>query len=757
MKKYRWLIAAVLLIIVAIALAQPIQPIFSTFLQLIDVPDSYSGQAGKFTKVNAGETALEFGTPAGAGDMEKVDYDVLDDSIVDGDDTAYGAGWNGDINAASKNAIYDKIEALGGGGDMTKAVYDTDNDSLIDQAAGGTELDTSGVTDGQLLIGTTASNVWALGTITEGLAIDITNGGGSITSAFDPTELLGNRTWGDASTDTIVWTWDRATGTDPTITFNSGSLGFQAFTSAGSGSVGTYFDITPTATQAHSEGRIFYDLDDDTHKAYNAEPDIALNIGEETWINVRNASGSTITNGQVVYLSGATGGRPNIILAKADAAATSLVAGVATHNIENNTDGYITVFGLVRGSINTVGMSGGDQLYLSAATAGALTTTPPTPPNFIIMVARVSTVSANGDIFISPQIDYTDGVIVNSLNTVGDITIHGDDLFMGTNTDRFFLIGDGTNYNPEVLNLGADTTGNYAAGDAEAGAATSGDSATAFFGAGTIEHERGGIEADISAIADGGILVGTGAGAMGIRASALTGGAAGFFVHELGGLEADVSGYSGLLAISGGATSEVDAKSELEAQIADVSDFGEADGDIYTNDHDFGGADLELPQGQTPDTDGDIDLDFTDGSVVIQHGSAHAELAASTDVVVGKLIKSFSATLGFPDSLQAEIDNWPLKTIDSTEFPHGIVVTAIRLTTSESSTYAVNVENWDDPTTINVANPTIDAITTSASTEAVETTITYSTIAAGQIIMLDLPTDDISWITIKVEYYEPIA
>ena len=38
--------------------------------------------------------------------------------------------------------------------------------------------------------------------------------------------------------------------------------------------------------------------------------------------------------------------------------------------------------------------------------------------------------------------------------------------------------------------LGTDTTGNYAAGDAENGAATSGDSATAFFSSGTIEDAR---------------------------------------------------------------------------------------------------------------------------------------------------------------------------------------------------------------------------------------------------------------------------
>lgn len=36
----------------------------ATFLELTDTPASYSGSAGKFTKVNSGESALEFGTPA---------------------------------------------------------------------------------------------------------------------------------------------------------------------------------------------------------------------------------------------------------------------------------------------------------------------------------------------------------------------------------------------------------------------------------------------------------------------------------------------------------------------------------------------------------------------------------------------------------------------------------------------------------------------------------------------------------------------
>ena len=41
----------------------------TTWLALTDTPGSFSGQAGKYPKVNAGETALEFSIPAGAGDV----------------------------------------------------------------------------------------------------------------------------------------------------------------------------------------------------------------------------------------------------------------------------------------------------------------------------------------------------------------------------------------------------------------------------------------------------------------------------------------------------------------------------------------------------------------------------------------------------------------------------------------------------------------------------------------------------------------
>ncbi len=75
--------------------------------------------------------------------------------------------------------------------------------------------------------------------------------------------------------------------------------------------------------------------------------------------------------------------------------------------------------------------------------------------------------------------------------------------------------------------------------------------------AGFVKHELGGLEFDASAIADGGVVVGTGAGTMAIRASTFTAGAAGFLKHEVGGLEADVNAYNGLIRIASGSTTNV--------------------------------------------------------------------------------------------------------------------------------------------------------------------------------------------------------
>lgn len=150
-----------------------------------------------------------------------------------------------------------------------------------------------------------------------------------------------------------------------------------------------YIDFeTGAAAPAQSEGRVFYDDDEKTLAVYNNEAEITLQLGQEMFIRATNKTGSTISNGELVYINGAQGSRPTIALAKADAAATCQVIAMATHDIEDNTTGFVTNNGLVH-DVNTDSITAGDALFLSATAAGEYTDTAPTAPNFIIQIGRV--------------------------------------------------------------------------------------------------------------------------------------------------------------------------------------------------------------------------------------------------------------------------------------------------------------------------------------------------------------------------------
>src|SRR5690606_20196808 len=108
-------------------------------------------------------------------------------------------------------------------------------------------------------------------------------------------------------------------------------------------------------------------------------------------------------NALLVYSNGVAGAenRPSIALARSDVSATSKVIGIATHDIADSSYGYVTQFGLVR-SLNTATFSAGDSVWLSETTAGGLTATEPTSPNFSVFIGEVLVSDAsNGVIFIT--------------------------------------------------------------------------------------------------------------------------------------------------------------------------------------------------------------------------------------------------------------------------------------------------------------------------------------------------------------------
>ena len=105
---------------------------------------------------------------------------------------------------------------------------------------------------------------------------------------------------------------------------------------------------------------------------------------------VRNATGATLTKGTAVYISGATGQIPTVSKALANADATSAqTLGVITADIANNSNGYVTIIGLVS-NLDTSAYTDGAQLYLSPTTAGTLTATKPYAPQHLVYMAVVA-------------------------------------------------------------------------------------------------------------------------------------------------------------------------------------------------------------------------------------------------------------------------------------------------------------------------------------------------------------------------------
>jgi hypothetical protein len=146
---------------------------------------------------------------------------------------------------------------------------------------------------------------------------------------------------------------------------------------------------TGASTPAWAAGQMFWDAADGTVTIDTEITSVRQQVGQELYLKARNNTGSTIVNGSVVYISGATGNRPTIALAQGNSAATAdKVIGVTTHDIVNNAEGLVTTQGLVR-DLNLSAFTDGDTVYVSPTTPGTFTATKPTAPNYAIHVGHI--------------------------------------------------------------------------------------------------------------------------------------------------------------------------------------------------------------------------------------------------------------------------------------------------------------------------------------------------------------------------------
>lgn len=134
---------------------------------------------------------------------------------------------------------------------------------------------------------------------------------------------------------------------------------------------------------------------------------VTLRIGEQQYARVYNDTLSTITKGQVVYISGAQGNRVAVKLAQADTEATSKdTIGLAAESIASGAEGWVINAGSLY-NLNTNTLTAGQTIYLSPTTAGAYTTTKPVAPQQTVILGFVQRVSATvGSLYLKVDNGY---------------------------------------------------------------------------------------------------------------------------------------------------------------------------------------------------------------------------------------------------------------------------------------------------------------------------------------------------------------
>lgn len=240
------------------------------------------------------------------------------------------------------------------------------------------------------------------------------------------------------STDS-VWVWDD--GTVAWVDTSSGGVGGD-LKSDGTVAMAANFNLadnnlinvgstdfdTDAAAPAHQEGRVFYDPANKSLSVYDDETESLLQVGQEEKIRVYNPTGSTITNGSALTVTGVSGGVVEVGLAIANDKDSALnTIGIATHDIETLTQGWATTSGTVN-DLNTTtlneggALTGGAAIYLSDTVPGQYTETRPKSPSYEVRMGGVIEASATtGKIYAEIRIinniqdvpEYFDGSTVD--------------------------------------------------------------------------------------------------------------------------------------------------------------------------------------------------------------------------------------------------------------------------------------------------------------------------------------------------------
>jgi hypothetical protein len=314
---------------------------------------------------------------------------------------------------------------------VTGGTYNESTDTITLTRNDAVTVDITGVTD-TFTTGATYDNGTALATFTK-------NDGTTYTLDLSTIDVNDTFVTGFTYNDNNTFTITRNDGVDITSSINTVS----ALT------VTNYIDYTTGTKPSAISGRTYFDRDENALSYFPETPanDVTINIGQESVIRVHNNTGVQINNGEVCHITSeepSVNGVPSVVLAIATGSTTTgsryLVSGVATHDIPNGTEGFITSFGLVR-DLNITGVTEGTEIYLSESTPGAFRyTAPDTEFRRSVVGYVVTTGATTGKILVAISNEVGFSELSESLLSVvtennastgtrdgGEITINGGD------------------------------------------------------------------------------------------------------------------------------------------------------------------------------------------------------------------------------------------------------------------------------------------------------------------------------------------
>jgi hypothetical protein len=185
-------------------------------------------------------------------------------------------------------------------------------------------------------------------------------------------------------------------------------------------------------------GRIHYDLATSDLIYDTNVSGVTINIGQQTVVRAKNTSGSPITKGKFVRITGGSGSFPVIGLADWSAEVGSAnTIGAVMENVADNGFTYVLLNGVLSG-VNTdnVIYNDGDLLYLSSS--GDFTKTSPLPPKHTVRLGQVLRAHhVQGTIFVKVDNGYELGelhdVYTSSVSN-GDLLVYNSSLTAWNNS-----------------------------------------------------------------------------------------------------------------------------------------------------------------------------------------------------------------------------------------------------------------------------------------------------------------------------------